>query len=334
MPTISVIVPVYKVEPYLKRCIDSILCQTFTDFELILVDDGSPDRCGEICDEYAKKDSRIYVIHKENGGLSSARNRGIDRAFQSSDSKFLSFIDSDDYVHPSFLEYLYKALIENDVKISVCKYEIIHNEKEAFEKEQYSSYIVDAISLYTDKNNYVYTINAWNKLYEKNLFKEMRYPLGKLYEDAFTTYKLLYEAGKVAMIDLPLYKYFVREGSIMHKKTYTVKDLDEIEAYRLQSEFFKDKHKGAYLTAQSALIYQLGRYLGMARTQENLKPFKKEWKTELKYVIKENKKELDFSIMKTPEVYSELYPVTIKICYLIKRIIAKIKRELKKIKHQ
>ena len=120
MPVISVIVPVYKVEPYLHRCVDSILSQTYTDFELILVDDGSPDNCGAICDKYAKLDSRIHVLHKKNGGLSSARNAGIDWVFANSDSQWFSFIDSDDWVHPQYLELLYQAVKAYEVRISQC----------------------------------------------------------------------------------------------------------------------------------------------------------------------------------------------------------------------
>lgn len=116
MPTISVIVPVYKVEPYLNRCVDSILRQTYQDFELILVDDGSPDRCGEICDEYARQDSRIHVIHKENGGLSDARNAGIDWVEANSDSRWLIFADSDDWVHPELLARLLDAATAFDLK--------------------------------------------------------------------------------------------------------------------------------------------------------------------------------------------------------------------------
>ena len=116
MPQISVIVPVYKVEPYLRRCVDSILAQTFTDFELILVDDGSPDNSGAICDEYAQKDARVHVIHQENGGLSAARNAGIDWVFAHSDSQWLTFVDSDDWVHPEYLERLYHAVLEHNVR--------------------------------------------------------------------------------------------------------------------------------------------------------------------------------------------------------------------------
>ena len=120
---ISVIVPVYKVEKYIHRCVDSILAQTFTDFELILVDDGSPDNCGMICDEYALKDNRIHVIHKENGGLSDARNAGIDWAFEHSNSEWITFIDSDDWIHSRYLEKLYQTVNQFDCQISVCGYQ-------------------------------------------------------------------------------------------------------------------------------------------------------------------------------------------------------------------
>ena len=122
--TISVIVPVYGVENYLPACIDSILAQTHEDFQLILVDDGSPDRCGAICDEYAAKDSRIVVIHQENGGLSAARNTGIDWVFDNSESRWLNFIDSDDIVSPVYLETLYRCAAQNDADITVTG---IHN---------------------------------------------------------------------------------------------------------------------------------------------------------------------------------------------------------------
>ena len=120
--TISVIVPVYNVEKYLNRCIDSILAQTFTDFELILVDDGSPDNCGKICDEYAAKDSRIHVIHKANGGLSDARNAGIDWAFANSNSEWVTFMDSDDWIPDNYLFELYHACVQNLSQVAICDY--------------------------------------------------------------------------------------------------------------------------------------------------------------------------------------------------------------------
>lgn len=122
MCIISVVVPVYKVEKYLNRCVDSILNQTFLDFVLILVDDGSPDNCGKICDDYAKRDNRVNIIHKQNGGLSEARNYGIEWALKNSDSEWITFIDSDDWVHPLFLELLLDAVVKNNVNLGICDY--------------------------------------------------------------------------------------------------------------------------------------------------------------------------------------------------------------------
>ena len=132
MAQISIIVPVYKVEPYLRRCVDSILNQSFLDFDLILVDDGSPDTCGVICDEYAAKDSRVHVIHQKNGGLSAARNAGIDWAFAHSDSSWLTFVDSDDWIHPQMLEALHNAVRKDDTSVAVCGYQETSGEDPEF----------------------------------------------------------------------------------------------------------------------------------------------------------------------------------------------------------
>ena len=122
MLAVSVIVPIYNVEKYLNRCVDSILKQTFTYFELILVDDGSPDNCGKICDKYAKKEDRVTVIHKQNGGLSDARNAGIEWTLQNSNSEWITFIDSDDWVHKDYLKLLYKVVKDNNVDVSLCHF--------------------------------------------------------------------------------------------------------------------------------------------------------------------------------------------------------------------
>ena len=182
---ISVIVPIYKVEKYLHRCIDSVLAQTFTDFELILVDDGSPDNCGKICDEYAEKDNRIHVIHKENGGLSDARNAGIDWAFANSDSEWITFIDSDDWIHPKYLETLYNAVKETGCEISICGYEETTGDSPKVDDINLQAVIVSTEDFFCEHN--VNAVVAWGKLYKKELFREIRYPVGKLHEDEFNT---------------------------------------------------------------------------------------------------------------------------------------------------
>ena len=248
---ISIVVPVYKVEKYLKRCIESILRQSFTNFELILVDDGSPDNCGNICERYAREDSRIHVIHKENGGLSDARNAGIHWAIENSNSKWITFIDSDDWVHPDYLSFLYKAVIDFDVKISICKYtkvcqfcENLHNEYVA------STYQVQDLYVKEKTNSIV----AWGKLYLKSDFTNIGFPVGKLHEDEYTTYRLLFMYDKVAFVEDSLYYYFVNPDSITQSR-WSVNRMDILDAYKQQLSFFREKGlNDAYMYTARALL--------------------------------------------------------------------------------
>ena len=224
---ISVIVPVYKVEDYLERCIDSILRQTYNSLEIILVDDGSPDRCGEICDEYAKKDSRIRVIHKENGGLSDARNVALDIC----KGEYISFIDSDDYISDDYFEYLYKLIIEEEADISVCgvnKFSEDNEPKNVVNNEEVI--ILNKIDGYRAMYyQRLFDHSAWAKLYKSSLFKGIRYPKGRLYEDAFTTYKVLDNSKKIVIGNKKNYYYLIRESSIMNMK-FNIRNMDAIDA--------------------------------------------------------------------------------------------------------
>ncbi|MBR4473719.1 MAG: glycosyltransferase [Oscillospiraceae bacterium] len=250
MPTITVIVPIYNVEPYLRRCVDSILAQTFTGFELVLVDDGSPDNCGAICDEYAEKDARIRVIHQENGGLSAARNAGIDWAFANSNSKWLAFVDSDDWVHPRYLELLYSAVQTDHIKLSAC--EIVEVEKPTPAEE-----VVPETELLPWDD---YLQRSWcihspcNKLYVKELFEGMRYPVGKLHEDAFLTYKLLIRAETISYLPMVLYYYYHNPQGIMNSP-FSLKRLDSMDAYEERIEYVKS------IKSTKALAFSVRDYL-------------------------------------------------------------------------
>ena len=237
MPKISVIVPVYKVEPYINRCVDSILKQTFHDFELILVDDGSPDNCGKICDEYAKKDKRIHVVHQENGGLSAARNSGIDWTFQHSDSEWITFIDSDDWVHPKYIEALYTAASDLCCNISVCAYKSVFNLTETVNVQTLSYRKKETEKCYCDNLGIVVSVA---KLFHKSLWSNIRYPEGVIHEDEFTTYKVLFLVDQVAVIDSTLYYYYQRQGSIM-KSAWSEKNLVIISAREQQLEYYKKR---------------------------------------------------------------------------------------------
>lgn len=233
MAQISVIVPVYKVEPYLRRCVDSILAQTFTDFELILVDDGSPDYCGVICDEYAQKDSRVHVIHQENGGLSAARNAGIDYCLKNKESQYLTFIDSDDCVSPLYLERLHSALIDHCADISICgNTSFSVGETPDFSNTNFlESILIDGRQackqLYADEINRACYVTAWCKLYRIELFQNIRFPRGKMHEDQFTTYKTLYAANRIIEIGDQLYGYFVNNSGIM-LTSFSLKRFDNL----------------------------------------------------------------------------------------------------------
>ena len=210
---VSIVVPVYKVENYLKECIDSILHQTYTNFELILVDDGSPDKCGEICDDYARTDNRIRVIHKANGGLSDARNAGIDIA----KGKYITFVDSDDYISNEYLSVLFQAASESNADIvqgaESQQPELLDQVKDFHNVELSSMQALKSMFLFD-----IVQVMAWGKLYKSCLFHEIRYPKGKINEDNFTTYKLIAKSRTVACLPRIIYYYRVNPTGIMNKK--------------------------------------------------------------------------------------------------------------------
>lgn len=213
---ISIIIPVYKVEKYLEKCIESVLKQTYTNLQIILVDDGSPDNCGKICDEYAKRDSRIDVIHKVNGGLSEARNVGISKA----KGRYIGFVDSDDYIKENMYEILLNLIKKYDADVSICNlYDVIDGNEYIRNKEngirEYSRLdILKEVLL--DKNIQSY---AWNKLYKKELFDEVKYPIGKKYEDIGTTFYVFEKCNKIVVTSEPEYYYLKRSDSLVNNVT-------------------------------------------------------------------------------------------------------------------
>ena len=233
---ISVIIPVYKVEKYLCRCVDSVLEQTYTNMEIILVDDGSPDNCPVMCDEYARQDSRVKVIHQENAGLSGARNAGIDMA----QGQWLAFVDSDDYLAADFLERLYQACVDTGSSLSVCRWEYVRGER-------IPEHGTGETRVYTGRemlaNLYVpdgaYFVVAWNKLYRKELFEDIRYPLGRIHEDEATTYRIYDKVKKAAYVDRSLYGYFVTPVSIT--RGFNPKRMDWVTAVAERLDFFEQK---------------------------------------------------------------------------------------------
>lgn len=236
---ITVVIPVYNVESYLRRCIDSIVCQTIKNIDIILVDDGSTDNSGKICDEYREIDNRIKVVHQKNQGLSAARNVGIKMA----KTKYICFIDSDDYVEKDMLEYLYEGTLQSGADIVCCGFtniyengeiekitipdnDVLFSKEEALDIHLFSGYI---------------EVVAWNKLYKLELFNNITYPEGKLYEDMLTTYKLIDKSNCVLLRPDSKYYYCKRNNSI-GGVAFSRKTLSLIDACDTDIEYISNKY--------------------------------------------------------------------------------------------
>lgn len=246
---ITVIVPVYKVEAYLERAILSIVNQTYENLQIILVDDGSPDGCGSICDAYGKKDSRIQVIHKENGGLSDARNAGLEAA----KGEYIAFLDSDDFIAPFFLEVLMEALLSTESDVAMCPYKTVTRQEEGdfskpprtlqWKEAYYDTYDRKGLLLNMYDMNHpdaTYFIVAWNKLYKASLWNGIRFPKGKIHEDEATTYKIYDKAKKGVYVKWPMYGYFSAPSSIT-RDAFSKKRLQWMEALTDRLSFFEEE---------------------------------------------------------------------------------------------
>ena len=244
---ISVIVPVYKVEPYLRQCVDSILNQIYQDIEVLLIDDGSPDGCGEICDEYARKDNRVRVFHTENRGLSATRNLGLREA----NGEYIGFVDSDDWIEPDMYELLLRRIQETGADISVCGgwYEAIDYRREfAFTEAVYTH--IESLEHLVDGgiNN-----GVWNKLYCRELFKDISFPEGKSSEDISVMQRVICAADKLVTISAIKYYYRVRPESIT--KSHSAKALfDYADTHLSRYYFFKDEMSELFERKQDALL--------------------------------------------------------------------------------
>lgn len=238
MDLISVIVPVYQVENYLNQCIESIIEQTYTNLEIILIDDGSKDNCPQICDDWSIKDKRIKVIHKKNGGLSDARNVGLDIA----KGKYIAFIDSDDWVDSRYIELLYNSLIKSEADISACSIQKVYD---ADSVDPYN--LNPKLQLVTPKeaikdilHDRRFKTVAWNKLYSKEILSGERFIVGRIHEDEFFSYKVFDKAQKLVFVDASLYKYRQRSGSIMSSPS--LKHLDLLDAYLNRIKFLENNY--------------------------------------------------------------------------------------------
>lgn len=237
-PKISIVVPIFKVEKFIFKCVKSIQNQTYQNLEIILVDDGSPDNCPQICDQLASEDSRIKVIHKDNGGLSSARNAGIDIAR----GEFIMFVDSDDSIHPQMCEVLINSICSLGVDIACCTFKKVKENRVVKDK----IINLNKLDLKVYENNGVMDLlfnkkiplimTAWGKLYKKEIFKNIRYPKGVIHEDEAIIHHILSECKKISFANVPLYYYTQRNSSIItskfnRKRLVVLKHLNERQLF-------------------------------------------------------------------------------------------------------
>lgn len=261
---ISIIIPVYKAEAYLNACVESVLCQTYQNFEIILVDDGSPDNCPQMCDDFVARDARIRVIHKANGGISSARNAGINAA----KGEYLAFLDSDDLWSPLFLDRLYEAIQEANADVSVCLFQRFSDSPPADLPKPMGTEMLtqqDAFGCLFNARNENMVIPP-NKLYRRKLFDSVRYPVGQIHEDEAVIHEIIGGARTVAWVDEAHYYYRQAPDSIMNAK-FSLKRLDEMKAKEQRIAWF-EAHNMHDLADRTRVVY-LNNLMRLYRTVQS-----------------------------------------------------------------
>lgn len=326
MGKISIIIPIYNAERNIVRCIDSILHQTFIDFDLILVDDGSTDNSYNICKDYSEKDSRIVVIHQKNCGPSRARNTGLDWMKENSDSEYITFVDSDDSLHPKFLEYMYEAIKLNMAEISMCRHRYINGgetfrEDLIIEKPEGVYRIDSAENLmvsHQDNFNYV-----WAKLFARECLDIIRFPGDKSFgEDNLVIYKVIFESKKVVMVDLPLYYYFYSPAGITKSK-WSVESLQVFDGIKAQLQYYKENgYERAYRKEKEIYIqqcaYQMNRIYADKKNFKCNKNYYKKLRTTMKELLKKNP---EFNLKENQYWKESFYPKTSRALYILKKLL-------------
>lgn len=325
MPKISIIVPVYCVDAFLPRCVDSILAQTLADFELILVDDGSPDRCGAICDEYAAKDSRVHVIHRENGGLSAARNTGIDWVLANSDSEWICFIDSDDWINKTYLEGLYEAAQQSRALVAACDFVKTVAESESALPEEICVQSIPVSQLY---NQHFYVAqSAWCKLFAKKLFENaaFRFPEGMLYEDSAIVYRILFTQERIAFTNRSTYYYFQRPASITNEKWHPKRmAYCHVQGQQLQW-LAEHRHDDCVKTCLCHYLSALHYHQSLIRGIPEYKQYARTMRGAARNALRRYGKRCSLSLWEHPQLYQAAYPRLVELYWMIKAQLSKLK---------
>lgn len=327
---VSIVVPIYKVEKYIDRCIESLLNQSYKNLEIILVDDGSPDKCGDICEEYALKDKRIKVIHKENGGLSDARNFGM----RYITGEYTLFLDSDDYIEKDCIEYLLKIAKENKSDIVQSGFYYDYGEYLLYDNRYYdektSIINLDNYSLMKELviNERVKNF-AWGKLYKTKLIKEISFKKGVLFEDVFWAHKVMKNVSRYTITHKPLWYYLQRNDSIVGK--YSTKNLDILKGLYERKEFLK-KYYPDLVVEINKLIFitsMLHYNIMLKLKKKNLDIYKKNIEKDILNDYLNIYRSLDNNYLKAQLVIFKYLPKFNKIPILTERIFQKLKGEKK-----
>lgn len=312
MDEISIVVPVYNVELYLERCIESILAQTFINFKLILVNDGSPDKCPEICDSYRMKDHRVEVIHRKNGGLSAARNSGIDWVFNNNPTEWITFIDSDDWVHPQYLELLLTAAKSSETDVAVGAFSIVNTFSDVFNKITLNKIqLLKAEDFFI--NDKLHPISACGRLFKSCFFRKIKFPEGRIHEDRFTTYKILFQCNNIVYVEDEVYFCFENNDSIT-RVAWTPKRLDDIIALEQQIKYLK---KSDYRKAYDFIIneYALLLLYSVKKINQSKKYYFKGISFKIKFIklILLHKNRINFTKQKKKEAFKYVFPIIYRV---------------------
>lgn len=312
---ISIIVPVYNAKDYLRRCLDSILAQTYTDWEAVLIDDGSTDESGKICDEYASKDNRFKVFHRENKGVSAVRNAGL----ASASGEYIAFIDSDDFVHKDMLKCQYQMLKDNNADLAITGYGFAYDNTVANVSVNEKLQVLDsegAINKILENQQFC---SPWTKLYKKKLFENVKYPEGEIYEDLMTAFEIFMAAKIIVYQNIPFYNYFQACESITRSE-FNYSKLDEVKALKKQYEFVNANFPKLANEARFKYVNNVfGHIINLVTKEDETGVAKYQ---EFTTVLKENysfykvnsqlskKNKFRLALMKYPKLYKGFYKIT------------------------
>lgn len=328
---VSVVVPIYNVRPYLDRCISSLVNQTYANIEIILIDDGSTDNSGTLCDEWSKRDGRIIVSHKTNGGLSDARNAGVEICH----GEYIVFVDSDDYVDTEFIQKMHQSLVDSSSDMAMCSVIWEDENGKPLSNSPEAAFARDVVSgracmglTYSNPN----AVTAWNKLYHRSLWNDLRFPKGKLHEDEFVFHEIMYQCDRVATLPDKLYHYVQHQGSIMHAK-YNIRYLDRTDAWiqRLQSFIEHDEQPGIFIPLIQMIIDDLLLTAQLDwRNTDNRNAVA--YRVERLFVLTKDFYGMIPLKMRQCLIWMHNYPqLAIKILYLRQRVMGKLHRIVKKV---